>query len=76
MALAMLVGNSSTISWSLFSPGNTLAALLANKFPEASRLEIDALMYAALVLLTITLAVNVLGTWIIMRTAVDMKGGR
>jgi phosphate transport system permease protein len=76
MALAMLVGNSSTISWSLFSPGNTLAALLANKFPEASRLEIDALMYAALVLLAITLAVNVLGTWIIMRTAVDTKGAR
>ncbi|MBY0527913.1 MAG: phosphate ABC transporter permease subunit PstC [Gemmataceae bacterium] len=76
MALAMLVGNASNISWSLFAPGNTLAALLANKFPEASRVEIDALMYAALVLLTITLAVNVLGTWIIMRTAVDTKGGR
>ncbi|MGE3806739.1 MAG: phosphate ABC transporter permease subunit PstC [Gemmataceae bacterium] len=76
MALAMLVGNSSNISWSLFAPGNTLAALLANKFPEASRIEIDALMYAALVLLAITLAVNIVGTWIIMRTAVDMRGSR
>jgi phosphate transport system permease protein len=76
MALAMLIGNSSNISWSLFAPGNTLAALLANKFPEASRVEIDALMYAALVLLTITLVVNIVGTWIIMRTAVDMKGAR
>ena len=35
MALAMLVGNANTISLSLFSPANTLAALLANKFPEA-----------------------------------------
>jgi len=76
MALAMLIGNASNVSWSLFAPGNTLAALLANKFPEASRVEIDALMYAALVLLAITLVVNMLGTWIIMRTAVDMKGGR
>ncbi len=35
MALAMLVGNKNDISWSLFSPANTLAALLANNFPEA-----------------------------------------
>ena len=36
MALAMLVGNSNQISLSLFSPANTLAALLANNFPEAA----------------------------------------
>jgi phosphate transport system permease protein len=75
MALAMLVGNASNISWSLFAPSNTLAALLANKFPEAGQVELDALMYAAVVLLAITLLVNALGTWIIQRTAVDMKGG-
>ena len=34
MALAMLVGNSNQISISLFSPANTLAALLANNFPR------------------------------------------
>jgi hypothetical protein len=28
------------------------------------------------VLLAITLAVNILGTWIILRTSVDQKGGR
>jgi phosphate transport system permease protein len=75
MALAMLAGNASNVSWSLFAPTNTLAALIANKFPEASSIEIDALLYAALVLLVITMLVNVLGTWIIMRTAVDTKGG-
>ena len=37
MALAMLVGNANIISWSLFSPANTLAALLANNFPEANK---------------------------------------
>ena len=37
MALAMLVGNANVISWSLFSPANTLAALLANNFPEAKQ---------------------------------------
>ena len=35
MALAMLVGNSNRLTVSLFSPANTLAALLANNFPEA-----------------------------------------
>ena len=39
MALAMLVGNANVISVSLFSPGNTLAALLANNFPEANEPE-------------------------------------
>jgi phosphate transport system permease protein len=76
MALAMLIGNSNVISWSLFSPGNTLAALIANKFPEASRVEVGALMYAALVLLAITLAVNILGALILQRTAVESKGAR
>ena len=37
MALAMLVGNSNLISLSLFSPANTLAALLAQNFPEAGQ---------------------------------------
>jgi len=68
MALAMLVGNSDNLTWSLTSPSNTLAALLANKFPEASRPEVSALMYAALVLLAITLVVNILGTVVLSRT--------
>jgi len=62
MALAMLIGNSNQISWSLFSPANTLASLLASQFPEASGLEVQALMYAAIVLLVISLVVNVVGT--------------
>jgi phosphate transport system permease protein len=76
MALAMLVGNDSKINWSLFAPGNTLASLLANKFPEASKTEVGALMYAALVLLAITLLVNIAGTWIIMRTSHRVGGAK
>ena len=65
MALAMLVGNANQISLSLFSPANTLAALLANNFPEAGAKQVGVLMYAALVLLGITLVVNILGAVII-----------
>jgi phosphate transport system permease protein len=65
MALAMLVGSTNVISPSLFSPADTLAALLANKFPEAaSPLDLGALMYAALVLLVLTLLVNMGGEWV------------
>ncbi|HVN28381.1 MAG TPA: phosphate ABC transporter permease subunit PstC [Candidatus Binataceae bacterium] len=76
MALAMLAGNANVISWSLFSPANTLAALLANHFPEAGAVEVGALMYAALVLLAITLVVNVVGTLILERADASLKGLR
>jgi phosphate transport system permease protein len=39
MALAMLVGNSNQLSLSLFSPANTLAALLALNFAAANKIQ-------------------------------------
>lgn len=76
MALAMLAGNANVMGWSMFSPANTLAALLANHFPEAGAVEVGALMYAAMVLLTITLVVNVVGTAIVQRADAALKGLR
>ncbi len=73
MALAMLVGNTNQISLSLFSPAQSLAAVLALNFPEAGRKETHALMYAAVVLLLITLVVNVIGQ-VILRWASVQKG--
>jgi len=75
MALAMLVGNRNVISLSLFSPANTLAALLANSFPEARPKDVGVLMYAALVLLGITLLVNIIGSVILERTTTRFEGG-
>jgi phosphate transport system permease protein len=66
MALAMLVGNSNQITLSMLSPANTLAALLALNFPEAGPREVAVLMYAALVLMAITLVVNVIGSFIML----------
>jgi len=76
MALAMLCGNANTISLSLFSPANTLAALLANTFPEAQHKEVGILMYAALVLLGITLVVNVIGAFILQRASAGLEGAK
>src|SRR5262249_26477417 len=76
MALAMLVGNANQIKLSLFSPANTLAALLANNFPEAGPKQVTVLMYAALVLLFITLVVNVAGAVVLQRASLSTEGGR
>jgi phosphate transport system permease protein len=73
MALAMLIGNANEISLSILSPANTLAALLANSFPEAGPKEVPVLMFAALMLLVITLVVNVLGALIMSRASVEKK---
>lgn len=73
MALAMLVGNSNEISLSVFAPANTLAALLALNFPEAGKHEASVLMYAACVLLLITLLVNIAGSAIIASTGTGGK---
>jgi phosphate transport system permease protein len=75
MALAMLIGNANVISTSLFSPANTLAALLANNFPEAGPKEVSVLMYAALVLLGITLLVNMIASAILLRASPVPEGG-
>jgi len=76
MALAMLVGNANRISLSLFSPANTLAALLANNFPEAAKKDVAVLMYAAMVLLAITLFVNIIGSVILERASSAAEGGK
>jgi phosphate transport system permease protein len=78
MALAMLVGGRNVIHLSLFSPADTLAALMANSFSEAGPNPklVGVLMYAALVLLAITLLVNVFGALLLQSTSRDLKGGR
>jgi len=73
MALAMLVGNSNQISLSVFAPANTLASLLALNFPEAAEREVSLLMYAACILMLITLLVNIAGTAIIAATGSGVR---
>jgi phosphate transport system permease protein len=73
MALAMLVGNSYQLSLSLFSPANTLAALLALNFPEADQIQVQALMYAAAILLAITLLVNICGATVLNRAIAHLS---
>jgi phosphate transport system permease protein len=76
MAVAMLIGNSSRLSWSVLSPSGTLAGLLANQFGEAQGLQVNSLMYAALILIAITLVVNLLGEAVLRHTQKQTAGIR
>ena len=69
MALAMLVGNANRLTVSCSRRPTRLRRLLANNFPEAGPKEIPVLMYAALVLLAITLVVNMFGALVLERAA-------
>ncbi|MGF1522942.1 MAG: phosphate ABC transporter permease subunit PstC [Leptolyngbyaceae cyanobacterium] len=65
MAATMIIGNSNQLNVSLLAPANTIASLLANQFAEAKGLQVSALMYAAFVLMIMTLVVNVLAEVIV-----------
>ncbi|MGF1567811.1 MAG: phosphate ABC transporter permease subunit PstC [Nodosilinea sp.] len=67
MAVTMLIGNSNTINSSILAPGNTISSLLANQFAEAKGLQVSALMYAAFVLVILTLIVNIMADWIVRK---------
>lgn len=76
MAVAMLIGNSTRLTWSLLSPSGTLASLLANQFGEASGLQVNSLMYTALLLMLLTLAVNMAGEVVLRYTQRQTAGIR
>jgi phosphate transport system permease protein len=58
MAVTMLIGNSNQLTLSIFAPATTIASLLANQYNESSGLQGSALMYGALVLFCLAIAVN------------------
>ena len=68
IALAMTLGSSFVISWSIVEPGgNTIAANIANAFGEANDDGRSALIASGLVLFAITLVVNMSARAIVRR---------
>jgi phosphate transport system permease protein len=71
MAVTMVIGNSNFIPKSIFSPGNTMASIIANEFTEATgSLYLASLIELALVLFIVTTVINLLGKIIIRRMSV------
>jgi phosphate transport system permease protein len=61
MAVTMVIGNTPTVSLSLFAPANTMASVLANEFAEAAGdVYLGALMEIGLLLFLVTVLVNVI----------------
>lgn len=68
MAVTMLIGNSHYLPVSIFSPGNTMASVIANEFTEATGdVYLSVLIEMGLLLFIVTTLINVLGRKIIKR---------
>ncbi len=76
MAVTMVIGNRHEIAASLFAPGYTMAAAIANEFAEAATdIHFAALAYVALVLFGITVLVNAAARLLIWRVSRGRPGG-
>ncbi len=70
MAVTMVIGNRNDVSASLFAPGYTMAAAIANEFSEAVKdIHLSALAYVALLLFVVTVLVNAGARLLIWRVA-------
>ena len=70
MAITMVIGNDPKISASLFSPGYSIAAVLANEFVEATTpTYISALVELGLVLFCLTIVINAMARLLILATS-------
>ncbi len=70
MAVTMVIGNTPKIAASLFSPGYSIAAVIANEFAEASGdLYVSSLIFLGLVLFGLTIIINGVARILILVTA-------
>jgi phosphate transport system permease protein len=70
MAVTMVIGNAPVISASLFSPGDSIASVIANQFTEATGdLYLQSLIELGLVLFLLTFILNGLARLLIVATS-------
>lgn len=75
MAVTMVIGNSPKIAASLFAPGYSIAAVIANEFTEATGdLYLQSLIYLGLVLFLLTFLLNGIARLLILATT--QKGSK
>jgi len=75
MAVTMVIGNTPRIAASLFAPGYSIAAVIANEFTEAtSDVHLSALIELGLVLFGLTIAINAFARLMILAT--ERKGSK
>ncbi len=67
MAVTFVIGNANRMPNSLFSPGTSIASVLANEFGEAADLHFNTLFALGFLLFIITFIVLALAKWMIIR---------
>lgn len=77
MAVVMVIGNKPALSLSLFSPGYTMAAVLANEFTEATGQQYVALLIGiGSLLFILSMVVNVVARLLVWSVTAKRKGAR
>ena len=76
IAVAFVIGSSHQVTSRLFKPGDSMAAVIAHNFGEATGLHRSALIGLGAVLFAITIVVNILARWISSRSAIKGQAAR
>ena len=67
MAVTFVIGNANRMPGTLFSPGTSIASVLANEFGEAADLHFNTLFALGFLLFCITFVVLAVAKWMIIR---------
>jgi phosphate transport system permease protein len=72
MAVTMLIGNTNALPSGIFSPGNTMASVIANEFTEATgKIYTSALIEMGLFLFVVATIINVFGKQVIKKFTIE-----
>jgi phosphate transport system permease protein len=74
IAVALVVGSATSLTGRLLSPGNTMAAVIANQFGEATDIYRAALVGLGVVLFVITIIVGVIARALVARAEARSAG--
>jgi phosphate transport system permease protein len=74
IAATLVIGNTVHLTADPFAPGYSMPTVIANEFGEAEPLHKSALIALAVTLFFITIAVNLVATWIVQRSMRRSRG--
>jgi phosphate transport system permease protein len=74
LAVALVIGNSTNVPDSIFSPAYTMASVIANQFREVENdMHLAALIYVALLLFLITFVINAVARLLVWRVTKGVR---
>src|SRR3954470_4797915 len=74
IAVALVIGSSAQITSHLFAPGDSMPAVVANQFGEASGLQRSSLIGLGVVLFLITIIINIGARAVVQRSLARSRG--